>query len=185
RAEYERIQEIHRERLSVQELQVGLDLYREHRRISLLEEAVQSLEVKREGSRSEADRCKRLLDDREEVLRDLQRQHNELGGERIEHWEKEIGSLKELKSDRLRKRDQAQEACRNLGRVLPDSPQAFAELVGEARREIESSGQYRERAEEQRDSLTLRRNEAQTTLVKVAREVEAMRRQPSNIPAHM
>lgn len=78
------------------------------------------------------------LDNHAAILRDLERQHREAGGDQIEQWEAEKSGLEGQRTDRLRKRGQAEEACKKLEWSLPDSPQAFAELLGNARQEVEN-----------------------------------------------
>lgn len=72
------------------------------------------------------------------ALRDLERQHREMGGDQIEQWEAEKQGLEIQRTERLRKRGQAEDACRKLGWILPASPHGFAELTGNARQEVEN-----------------------------------------------
>jgi len=55
----------------------------------------------------------------------------------VETWQAEKSALEQQREQCLRKRGQAKEACRQLDWIFPDSPQRFAELVGDARQELE------------------------------------------------
>jgi uncharacterized protein YPO0396 len=185
-----REQDQHRESLlsrrnGLEELRLGVDGYRETRRIELLKQQVASLEVQAGGTEGEISRCKSTLDNHKTTLRDLERQHREAGGDRIEQWESEKSGLETQRTDRLRKRSQAEEACKKLGWSLPDSPQAFAESLGNARQEIENREQFSNENREEQFRLAGRKKDAETAFSQAVKEVQALQRQPSNVPADM
>ncbi len=185
RAEYERIQALNGQRVDLDELRAGLDAYRESLRMRLLEEEIGALQLRHAGLQGEARQREEALANRTATLRELRSQHRDLGGDRIEEWEAERAALELERGDRIRKRDQAQGACRTLGRALPDTPQGFADLVGDARKELDDWENNRDGNQEQLLAADRNRLRVLSESADVECELEAMRRQPSNIPAHM
>ena len=131
------------------------------------------------------DRCQSTLENQAAVLRDLERQHREAGGDQIEQWEAEKSGLERQRTERLHKRDQAENACKKLGWSLPDSPQAFAEILGNARREVENWEQCSNDSRAKQFRLDREKKDAEIALSQALKEVQALQRQPSNIPANM
>ncbi len=115
----------------------------------------------------------------------MERQHREAGGDQIEQWEADKSALEGQRTDRLRKRGQAEEACKKLGWSLPDSPQAFAELLGDARQEVENWEQRSNDSRAEQFRLDREKKDAETAFSQALKEVQALQRQPSNIPADM
>jgi uncharacterized protein YPO0396 len=185
RAEYERIQTLNGQRVDLDELRLGLDAYRESLRMRLLAEEIGELQLRHTGLEGEARQREETLDNRIATLREFQNHHRDLGGDRIEQWEAEGAVLERERVDHLRKRDQAQGACRSLGRALPDTPQGFADLLGDARQELDDWKNNSDGNQEQLLALDRERLRVQNESADAERELEAMRRQPSNIPAHM
>lgn len=185
REQHQRREALVLQRNGLDELRLGVDGYRETRRIELLKQHVASLEVQASGSEGEVGRRQSILNNHAATLRDLERQHREAGGDQIEQWESEKSGLETQRTDRLRKREQAEEACKKLGWSLPDSPQAFAELLGNARQEIESFEQRRNENREEQYRLVGQKNDAETAFSQAVKEVRALQRQPSNVDADM
>ncbi|WP_320151615.1 SbcC/MukB-like Walker B domain-containing protein [uncultured Tolumonas sp.] len=167
------------------ELRLGVDSYQEIRRIELLKEHVAALEVQANGSEGEVGRRQSTLDNHTAILRDLERQHREAGGDQIEQWEADKSALEGQRTDRLRKRGQAEDACKKLGWSLSDSPQAFAELLGDARQEVENWEQRSNANREEQFRLAGEKRDAEAAFSQAVKEVQALQRQPSNIPADM
>src|SRR5258708_15874313 len=185
RAEYERIQALNGQRVDLDELRAGLDAYRESLRMRLLEEEIGARRLRPAGLQGEGRQREEALANRTATLRELRSQHRDLGGDRIEEWEAERGALELEGGDPIRKRDQAQGACPSLGRALPDTPQGFADLVGDARKELDDWENNRDGNQEQLLAADRNRLRVLSESADVECELEAMRRQPSNIPAHM
>ncbi|OSI14727.1 ATP-binding protein [Neisseria dentiae] len=185
REQYQRRDSLMLQRNGREALRLGVDGYRETRRMALLEEYLAALEVQVLGAEGEARRCQSTLDNHSTTLRDLERQHREAGGDQIEQWEAEKSGLEGQRIERLRKRDQAEEACKKLGWNLPDSPQAFAELLGNARQEVENWEQHSNDSRAEQFRLDREKKDAESAFSQTVKEVEALRRQPSNIPADM
>ncbi|MDR1277049.1 MAG: ATP-binding protein [Candidatus Accumulibacter sp.] len=185
REHYQRRESLVLQREGLDELGAGVDGYRETRRADLLERHVASLEVQADGAKAEVGQRISLLDNHTAALRDLEEKHREAGGDRIERWEAEKAQLETQRADRVRKRGQAEDACKNLGWSLPDSPHAFAELLGKARREIENREQRSNESRAEQFRLDREKKDAETAFAQARKEVEALKRQPSNVPADM
>jgi uncharacterized protein YPO0396 len=170
---------------SLSELQISIDNYREKRRMGLLEEHIATLSVEVEGLVGEISRRQGLLENRRSIQRDLEQRHREMGGDRIEDWENNKRLLEEQRTERLRRLDNAAEACRELGWDLGETPQKFAEIVGKARDEIEGSENRHKAVLNELLVWNEKKKEAETTFASAVREVKALQSQPSNIPAEM
>jgi len=172
-------------RSGLNELLTGIDSYGGRRRIDLLKQQIERLNVQADGLEGEISRKQAALDQHNDMLRELERRHREVGGDQVETWQAEKSALVQQREDRLRKRAQAEGACQQLDWVFPDSPHRFAELVGEARQELERWESGSTEIREKRDLLVIQKKEAETAFTQAAGEVKALERQPSNIPAHM
>ena len=185
REQHQRRDSLMLQRNGLEELRLGVDGYRETRRIALLKEHVASLAVQANGSEGEVSRRQSTLNNHGAILRDLERQHREAGGDQIEQWEAEKLGLEGHRTDRLRKRSQAEEACKKLGWSLQDSPQGFAELLGDARQEVDNWEQCSNDSRAEQFRLDREKKDAETAFSQALKEVQALQRQPSNIPADM
>ena len=74
---------------------------------------------------------------------------------------------------------------RNRDRSLPDSPQAFAEILGNARREAENWEQHSNDSRAEQFRLDRENKDAETAFSQALKEVQTLQRQPSNIPLDM
>lgn len=173
------------ERDGLSELLAGIEPYGERRRIDLLQAQIERLTVQADGLQGEVGRKQAALDQHTDTLRELERRHREVGGDQVETWQAEQSALAQQRDQCLRKREQVKQACDQLKWIFPDSPQRFAELVGEARRELERWESVSGEGREQRDRLVIQKRETETAFRQTAAEVKALERQPSNIPAHM
>ena len=185
RKEHERLQALAVDRAALDHLLQGVDAYRDMRCIALLEARLADLRVQADGLDGAIRQCQDTVEQHRQTLRDLEALHRQLGGDQIERLEAEKGSLETRHAERLRKRGQAQDACKALGRALPDTPAAFAEATGEARRELEASHARSEQLRQEQLDLATKKKEVEKEFAATVKEVEALRRQPSNIPAHM
>ena len=171
-------------RNALEELQAGMHSYRERLRIGLLTDHLAALAVEADGYAAQLQRQRDTFDNRSAALRDLESQRREAGGDQIAHWESEKASLVVQREERMRRRKLAVDACNKLGWTFQSSPQAFAELLGNARDEIaqwEAAGA----AQEPLLVLDRQRTDLAAQHASVLREMTSLRRQPSNIPAPM
>ncbi|UUZ46632.1 hypothetical protein LP420_22230 [Massilia sp. B-10] len=176
------MQTLRNNRTGLEELRVGMNSYHEQRRVVLLREAIDALAIKAEGLAGLLRREQDSFDNRSARLRDLHHQRREAGGDAVEHWENEKRGLEEQRSDRMRRRQQAVDACNALGWSLPANPDGFAELLGSARREIEA---YASGSSDAMFDLARRRDEAQKTRDGITREIASLRLSNHRIFRHI
>ena len=184
RSRHQHMESLTLERNRLQELVAGMHSYRERLRMTLLAEHIAALGIELEGLAGNVQRHQNVLDNRTAALRDLERQRREAGGEQIEYFRNEIDTLESQRKERMRKRQQAVEACKALGWELRSTPHGFAELLGLARQEIDEW----QNDDVQHDALLALDRQATDIRARRAdidREVASLRRQPSNIPAYM
>lgn len=173
------------QRNQLNELQQGIDNYREQRRIELLKQQIATLEIEVTGVEGEISQQKGNLENHSATLRDLEQQHRNLGGDRIEQWEVEKRDAENQREERLRKRHQAEVACQQLAWTFPDTPQGFAEMVGQARQELETWQHNSTTARAEQFRLMTEKTAAETDFAQARKEITALQRQPSNIPSDM
>ena len=185
REKYQHRQSLLNKRSGLDELLTGIDSYGGRRRIDLLTQQIEHLKIQVDGLEGEVSRKQAALDQQTDTLRELERQHRAAGGDQVENWQAEKSALEKQREERLLKRTQAEGACRQLDRTFPDSPHRFAELIGEARQELERWESGNTEIREKRDPLVIEKRKAETEFTQTAGEVKALERQPSNIPSHM
>ncbi|MDT8283033.1 MAG: ATP-binding protein, partial [Gammaproteobacteria bacterium] len=183
--QYQHRQSLMNQRNGLNELLAGIDSYTGQRRIALLKQRIESLNIQAEGLAGEISRRQSALNLHTATLHEFERQHREAGGEQIEVWQADKSRLEQQREERLRKRKQANDACKELGWVFPDTPHYFAEVVGNARQELESWKNGSAEIREQRDQLVIQKRETENEFTQTASEVKALETQPSNIPSRM
>src|SRR5882762_447960 len=107
----------------------GVDPYREQHRELLLKARLSELEVELEGAGQQVQRLAAIVDQEFAKLGELQDRLHGMGGGLIEQLQKQLEDAERDKGDRLLKRDRAADACKGMEWLLPDSPQAFAQLT--------------------------------------------------------
>lgn len=125
------------------------------------------------------------VDRARDTLALLESRHRAEGGERVEVLERELAEASRERDKRLHNRQDAERLCRQLRWDPPLSPEALAALVGQARAVVEGWQQEQERAEQERDRVRDRHREVRQQLTGAEAELNALLRQPSNIPARM
>lgn len=185
REKHQQRQSLQNERSGLNELLVGIDSYGGQRRINLLKQQIERLNIQADGLEGEISRKQAALDQHNGTLRELERRHRDVGGDQVETWQLEKSALEQQREQCLRRQGQAKDACRLLDWTFPDSPHRFAELVGNARQELERWESGSSEIREKRDKLVIQKQETETAFMQTAGEVKALERQPSNIPAHM
>lgn len=185
REAHQRFETVLSDRAGLEALRGAMDPYREARRKNLFEIRLEQLRVRAEGLAGEIHAQAAAVDNQRSMLLELEEQHRQLGGDRIERLEGEKGDLDSLKTERLRKMNQANDACKKLGWGMPASPQAFADLTGQARQELDDWQKDTHATRDRILDLSTAKREAEKEFEATVKEVEAMRRQPSNIPSRM
>ncbi len=185
RQAYERVQAIEQDIRDHDLLLAGIDGYCDRVRADLLAQKLDELATRDQGLAGEQAQRQEELARLKDVLATLEAEHRQLGGDRIEGLERSKADAERQRDERLRHRGQVEGACRMLGWSVPDNAHVFSERLGEARNIVEAWRGGQDEAETRRDELRDRKSEAETEFAEVRREIDAMQRQPSNIPAHM
>lgn len=185
RINYERTQKIDEELGEINALLDGIDVYHDKYKVRLLHKEIERLRTQDMGLEGQEQGQKQILDNHKSQLILLEDEHRELGGDQIERLVQEKTQNEQFRDQRLGKREQAREACKHLGWTLPDTPQAHAELTTEARDIVEKWKDDSDKDQLQRDGLRDKKKESETEFVMVLKEIDAMQRQPSNIPFYM
>ncbi len=183
--QHERLQTVETEITRHEQLLVGIDGYAEGLRAELLTQAIEELKTREQGLEGEERQCRERLALQQDLLRELEVQHRQRGGDRIESLESDKAKAEAQREERLKHRGQVEAACRVLGWSVPDNAHGFSERVSEARSVVEAWRSGQGDADTRRDAIRDRENELKKEFVAVRREIDAMQRQPSNIPAHM
>ena len=184
RAAHESLQRLRRATSELRELQQGVDLYREQRRLSLLDARLAELQVQDQALTGELAQRRHALDNHEQRIADLERQRREQGGDAIDQLEREREQLSRERDERLRRRTKIEQSCRELGWSMPATAHGFAELAGQARELLERARDRDAAMEERMDALKRERDQATRRFNEVRAEVDALKRHPSSIPAH-
>ncbi len=170
---------------ALKELQLGTEPYRNNCKIDLLNSFIDQATIQLIGLEGELYSKGENVVTHAAELRNLEQQHREHGGAQIEQWEQEKLNLEGLRSEHLRKRDQAIYACKKLALELPDTPQGFAQLLATVRGEIENWQQQRTESRDSQFELTAQKKTCEQEFTQLVKEVQALKRQSSNIPAQM
>ena len=166
-------------------LLAGIDAWIESRRIELLNTAIGELDARILGLEGRHGQQAELLAAAREEQRELELAHREKGGADIERLREERDRAEQQRDERLRRYHLVEEACRMLDWPVPDTAEAFGERLAEARSRLEAFDAALEADEAERDQVRDELKQHEARFVDLRREIEAMERQPSNIPAHM
>jgi uncharacterized protein YPO0396 len=183
RQDHDSLQSVIGQQEELVELRKGVDGFKETCRAELLRERLSQLAVEIAGLGAVEQSHQAKLDVEQRAIDDLQQEHRQRGGDRIAHFEAERGDAEKIRDERLRKKNQVQQDFQNLGWPAPQTPHAFAEAAARARHELEDRPERREQAHQKRVDLNTQRTGAEKDFAATVREVQALRRQPSNIPA--
>ncbi len=181
----ERLQQVRRESGESQELLVGIDGFRDTRRLHLLDERIAAIDTADRGLAGAERAQDERTGHREAAIAELERQHREQGGDRIEDLQRERERCQRDRDDRLKRRGQAEQACRVLGWPLAGTAQGFAEQVDRARRHLDEGRERRARLDEDNVARRLEKTQLERDFAAARLEIESLQRNPSNIPAPM
>lgn len=183
RATHEQMMADERKSNELAELRQGIDLYREERRLELLQASIEADEVELEKIEGEASDREALRRNHEARIQAFEEKHKDLGGSDIENWGARKAEFESQRATRERRRSDIQAACAAIGWRLADTPQGHAELTARARQEIEDwkgkSGSQRET----REHLILKKREIGEAFRAASDEARSLQGQRSNIPS--
>ncbi|MXV07967.1 SbcC/MukB-like Walker B domain-containing protein [Xanthomonas sp. LMG 9002] len=169
----------------LRELQLGIDGYREQRRLALLDARLQELDTQDRGLAGEEGQRREALDNHEQTLAELETQQRAQGGEQVEALEREHGRVERERDERMRRRSQVEQACRQLGMGLAGSASGFAEQVAQARALRDGVAGEASSLDEAIAERMAERREDERRFAVIRAEIEALLKAPSSIPAPM
>lgn len=170
---------------ALDELQVGVDKYREQRRKALLEDALRESQTELDGMAQEAMRLESLTDNEFLTLRALQDRRAGMGGSLLERLAGQLKEAEGQREHRIKKRDVAHAACAVMGWAPPDAAVWFTQRRDAAvQYQLEISAKT-EALDDKKRKLWSEQTEATKAFEQAKFEVAALERQRSNIPGHM
>jgi uncharacterized protein YPO0396 len=169
----------------LRELQNGLDTYREQRRLGLLDLRLAELKTRDQALASEVEQRRQAVLNHDAHVADLERQRREQGGDAIDGLEREQQRVAHDRDKMMTRREKIDAACRQLDWTLPATARGFAELAGQARELLDSAQGRALALEDQMDALKRDSEQATRRFGEVRAEIDALKRNPSNIPAHV
>lgn len=182
---HRRYQAIGHDLVNLDGLLAGVDAYRDRCKMGLLEAEIERLRTDEQGLEGLERRQLEALENQNVELKALEARHREQGGGHIEALEDQKHQAERQRDERVKKRGQAEFACKQLDWALPDSPQAYAEIAARARDIVERWKEHDEELREKQFALLRQKEKTEVEFAEARREIEAMQRQPSNISAHM
>ncbi len=185
RAAHDRLMELRRERSELDALLAGMDGYRERRRLALLDARLAELDTRDRGEEGEEDSRRQTLERHQRELDDLRMRHRDQGGMQIDRLENARERLARDRDDRLRRRDRADTACRELGWVLADNSHGHAEQVARARRLLDAGQEARAEADQRMLEGAMAKQQAEQAFASARAEITALEANPSNIPSRL
>lgn len=184
RTAHDALLQLRRTTSELRELQQGVDIYREQRRLLLLDTRLAELQVQDQALAGELAQRRQSLDNHEQRIADLERQRREQGGDAIDQLEREHEQVSRERDERLRRRNRIEQACRDLSWNMPSTAHGFAEMAGNARELLDGARDRAVSTEERMDALKRERDQAAGRFSGVRAEIDALKRHPSSIPAH-
>lgn len=185
REQHQQVLRLRLQRHHLQELLNHFPSYRETLRGKLLEQDILSLKVEADGIAGEIQTQTQRFNHYRKELHDLELARREMGGDSIEQWENEKNTLEEKRDERFRKHKQVEEACHKLDWTMPISANKFSEFIHQAKNVIDNWQIDQNNQKEQRFSLAQQKHEHEKNFSALRKEIGALLRQPSNIPADM
>ncbi len=167
------------------ELETGLSAYVEELKIKLYQQKIEDLNTESQGMQGMLSRQQEQLTQARDHLRRLESQRRELGGDRIEQIHAELQRNEQIKEDRQSKHEAIKVACNKLEWSMPSNPETFAQVLREARAYNENWPDVNQQHQIKRDGLRDKLHVLEARFPEINREIKALEKQPSNIPAHM
>lgn len=182
---FEERSKLNDQNLALVRVQNDLEPFTEQLRCKLLGERAADLNLKVQQVGAVIEQKESQLLSEKEQLSILEQRHQEMGGGLIVRLKNERLQSEQSKSDKLAKLSQVQQACGALAWNTPSSVEAFVAIVSDAR-ELLSNWQSRGEVMQQKlvDARSLKRT-LEESLMDCRRELESLKRQPSNIPSQM
>jgi uncharacterized protein YPO0396 len=167
----------------LRDLQIGIDGFREEKRLDLCNGRLKELEVTDRGLMGEEGQRRQALDNHDQKMVELERQQREQGGERVDELERERTRVEREIDERARRRKQLEAACRHLGISLADTATGFAEQIEHARTLLDGSENGAGSVDEAIAERMSERREDEKRFAVLRTELESLKAAPSSIPA--
>jgi uncharacterized protein YPO0396 len=185
REEHQQMVSANLQRLDILSVQTAVEPYREYKRRLLLKDRVGEQEVELEGAKQKLVQLEGIESDESEKLNELRVQKAGMGGNMLEQLQKEKEQTENEKPERIRKRDQAERACKTMGWAMPDEVVWFVQRVDAAKQFVLKATVLRQSVEDRKDILKAKKRDAEVLFATTAAEVRALERQRSNLPAKL
>ena len=173
------------DRGDLQALQIAVDLYREHRRKALLESGIAEQQGALDGGMQEVRVLAEAAEHESRKLAELQQQKLGMGAGVIDQLQNDIRVAESEKSERIRRRDGAADACKALGWVMADTAAGFAGQGQAARERVLAAHEDRQQLQQRKDELRDQHRIASAEFRSVAEEVKVLERQRSNLDGRL
>ncbi len=168
---------------TLRDLQIGIDGFREEKRLELVNERLKEVEMLDRGLMGEEGQRRQSLDNHELKLVELERQQREQGGERVDELERERARIEREVEERSRRRKQLEGACRQLGMVLAETASGFSEQVEQARALIDGTKSGAGTVDDAIAERMAERRDDEKRFAALRVELESLKAAPSSIPA--
>ncbi|CAM5796930.1 ATP-binding protein [Rhizobacter fulvus] len=171
-----------RERLRLQEVQLGIDAYVAQFRLELLQERVALLKGERDGSAMALELLETNLANAEAEHKQLMNRRHEHGGSDLELLQVQLAEAVRLRPQREAKNKRALSACSTLGLTMPETPERYGEMVEVAVTAVQQSSAKRNSREEQIFEVQEKKSDESKRLAAVHQQLAAMELRRSLIP---
>jgi uncharacterized protein YPO0396 len=185
RAEWQQHQNKSAAASKLEEVSLGVDMFKAQKHKALLEKAIATLKIEVEALEEEAIQRSRAETQARQALRDLEDRRADAGGATVERLQQELAAAEVARDASLEKRRHVAAACSALNISVPDNAAGFVHLVDIARDRIANAEADSEALTARRDELRDQKLALERRLEEVVREVRAMERNRSNIPHEM
>jgi uncharacterized protein YPO0396 len=170
----------------IEEIKSGVENFLQERKGELLQQDLRAKQTLLEGQRQELTVKEKAKEDARADLERLQEQRRGMGGKLLEDLEEERKKALVEADDREQKRVKVKAACLTLGLTLPDSADRHAELVDNARAELERAANGDTTSGELKNRLVVEKEDATRALERVQTELANLARlERSNIPSQL
>ncbi len=167
------------------DLEASVEPYKNRQEKVLAEDAIEKLNTQDKGLEAQEKQQLQEYLDLSKHLKLLEDEYGEKGGARIQELERSIQEAERERGDRAAKEIQAVNACKTLDRILPKEPLEFSELASEARGILDRRKESSRQDSDKLVGLSKRLDEVEKKFENTVREVNMLKRKPSNIDANM